>query len=311
MRFFKSPSQKYESVRFRVSRITKSHAVDEIAIAAIIKNESAFIKEWLRFHSAAGVDHFFLYDDCSTDDTIKIAKETLPTNQLSIIPWCQRIQDASNGKALHNQGLAFSHAISNFGGFFRWMCFIDVDEFLFPTEAISLKEVLLSMPHVDNIYLPWHMFGRQGYIDTPDFILPNYTTRMADAYSSETKGVLNFKCVVDPRKVTKVYVHGFETENFPNIFNSAGQEFKAGQHKSRSFQNSMKLQLNHYYIKSDAHLSEKIHKGSIGDSTFTKKFKNKILRKNLITQRLLEIERNSIEDSSIIDYCDKIGFNLH
>lgn len=152
MKFFKSASQKYESVRFRVSQVPNAYDRRKIAISVIVKNEQAFIKEWLEFHSAAGIDHFILYDDGSTDGTIEIAQETLTQGELTVIPWRQRIQDASNGKSLHNQGLAFAHAISNYGSLFRWMCFIDVDEFLFPTEANSLKDVLMNMLHIISIY---------------------------------------------------------------------------------------------------------------------------------------------------------------
>ncbi|MBR2734192.1 MAG: glycosyltransferase family 2 protein, partial [Selenomonadaceae bacterium] len=39
----------------------------DLAIAAILKNEGHYIKEWLDYHLLAGVDHFYLYDNDSTD----------------------------------------------------------------------------------------------------------------------------------------------------------------------------------------------------------------------------------------------------
>ncbi|PJI85821.1 glycosyl transferase family 92 [Yoonia maricola] len=308
MRLFKSNSKKHEAVQFYVQPSKVAAPKHGLALAVIVKNEAASIAEWLRFHKAAGVDRFILYDDGSTDTTIENAINAVGQDALMIIPWGQRIQDAALQRAIHNQGLAFAHAIGNFRQDFRWMGFIDIDEFLFPTQANSLAELLDALPHVDNILLPWQMFGRQGFATTPEQVLPNYTHRYRDPFDTTVKGVLNFKCLVNPSKVTKTYVHGFETNGNQTIWNSNGQTFQFGQHRSPEFHQDAMLQLNHYYVKSDAQLSEKTDKGSIGDSTFTAAFKKRSDRADMLTRRLSEIERDTVEDRGILDFCDRIGF---
>lgn len=308
MRLFKSNSKKHEAVQFYVEPPKTPCTGTGLALAVLVKNEAASIGEWLRFHRAAGVEKFILYDDGSTDDTVTIAHQTVGSDAVIVIPWCQRIQDASLGRAIHNQGLAFAHAIANFRQDFRWMGFIDIDEFLFPTHANSIAEVLAGLTDVDNILLPWQMFGRQGYQQTPVQVLPNYVQRYRDPFDVKVKGVLNFKCLVNPSKVTKAYVHGFETNANTTIWNSAGQDFQFGQHRDARFNQSAALQLNHYYVKSDAQLEEKTQKGSIGDSTFTSAFKLKSDRHDMLRQRLTEIERDTVEDRSIIEFCARIGF---
>ena len=280
-----------------------------IAIAVLVKNEAASIGEWLRFHHAAGVDTFILYDDGSTDATITTAYDAVGPDALIVIPWAQRIQDAAHERAIHSQGLAFAHAIGNFRQDFRWMGFIDIDEFLFPTQANSLPKALANLAHVDNILLPWQMFGRQGFAETPDHILPNYVQRYRDPFEAKVKGVLNFKCLVNPSKVTKAYIHGFETNSNQTIWNAAGKEFLFSAHRSPEFAKAAMLQLNHYYIKSDAQLVEKTDKGSIGDSTFTSAFKTRSNRKKMLLSRLSEIEHDMIEDRQIIDFCARAGID--
>ena len=71
--------------------------------------------------------------------------------------------DARLGREIHNQVLAYAHAASNFGGAFRWMAFIDADEFLVPKQAASIPEALAHLGEARNVSLPWHMFGRSGH----------------------------------------------------------------------------------------------------------------------------------------------------
>ncbi len=307
MRLFKSDSKKHEAVQFFIQSAKTPPTGVGIALAVLVKNEAASISEWLRFHRAAGVEKFILYDDGSTDATVATAYEAVGMDALTVIPWAQRIQDASLQRAIHNQGLAFAHAIGNFRQDFRWMGFIDIDEFLFPTKADSLPEVLDGLMHVDNILLPWQMFGRQGFVETPDQVLPNYVQRYRDPFDVKVKGILNFKCLVNPSKVTKAYVHGFEVNGTKRIWNSAGQEFEYGQHRNPEFNHAPALQLNHYYVKSDAQLEEKTNKGSIGDSAFTSAFKKRSDRETMLLRRLTEIERDTVEDRGIIDFCDRLG----
>lgn len=309
MRILSSLSKKIEAVQFYIAPPKDPPSGDGIALVVIVKNEADAICEWLRFHVAAGVDTFIIYDDGSSDGTIESARQTLDPDKLIVIPWCQRLKDAKFGRSLHNQGLAFSHAVANFRQHFRWMGFIDIDEFLFPTRANSLIEVLAKLDHVDNILLPWHMFGRQGFEETPKRILPNFIERFTDPYQTSVKGVLNFKCLVNPSKVTKAYVHGFETGGSKAIWNSVGEEFQFGDHRSPTFHASHDLQLNHYYAKSDAQLEQKIGKGSIGDSIFTKAFKNTADRRSLLTRRVQEIERDTVEDKGILNFCERIAFD--
>ena len=40
----------------------------DLAVVAILKNEARYIKEWLDYHLLAGVDHFYLYDNASSDN---------------------------------------------------------------------------------------------------------------------------------------------------------------------------------------------------------------------------------------------------
>ena len=110
---------------------------------------------------------FIVYDDGCTDQTLPILRETLDEGQLTIVPWRQRISDLWLRREIHNQVLAYAHAAGNFGGAFRWMAFIDVDEFLVPKQARSISDALAHLEHCHNLSLPWHMFGHSGHQTPP------------------------------------------------------------------------------------------------------------------------------------------------
>ena len=42
---------------------------DKLAIVAIAKNESDYIREWVAYHKVIGVERIYLYDNDSTDGT--------------------------------------------------------------------------------------------------------------------------------------------------------------------------------------------------------------------------------------------------
>ena len=113
-----------------------------IAIVSHIKNEESYIAEWVLYHLAVGIRHFIIYENGSTDRTVEILRTILPAEKLTLIPWVFGLRDVRSGDLINSQVVAFSHAILNFGQAFRWMAFIDVDEFLLPTSGTTVEEAL-------------------------------------------------------------------------------------------------------------------------------------------------------------------------
>ena len=44
----------------------------DLAVVAIFKNEAPYLCEWLGYHLLAGVEHFYLYDNDSSDNCDEI-----------------------------------------------------------------------------------------------------------------------------------------------------------------------------------------------------------------------------------------------
>lgn len=232
-----------------------------LALVLIVRNEARHIGEWADFHRRAGVSHVYCYDGASTDGTIDVMENVLG-DRLSVLPWDQRLRDGITGREIHNQVLAYAHAIRNFGGRHRWMACIDADEFLVPTQAQSLPAALSRLENCASISLPWHNFGRGGHMTPPEGgVVQNYTRRAADPMSG-ARGVTNFKTIIDPCHVTAVKVHSYEVDGQAVTCNDRGTRFALKDRKSRAFYSTDHIQLNHYYTRSEAELAAKIERGS-------------------------------------------------
>ncbi len=272
-----------------------------IALAIILRNEAARIGEWAEFHIRAGVRHIHAYDNGCTDGTIAILRETVPADRLTVIPWHQTLTETGLGREIHNQVLAYAHAASNFGGTFRWMGFIDADEFLIPVQATTLDGALAHLgPEVRSLSLPWHMFGRGGHALRPEGgILRNFTARAADPMG-DAPGVRAFKCLVDPCHLRVAGVHAMEVDGHADTWNDRGERVPLKARTARGFYSADHVQLNHYYTGSDAELAAKIGRGP-NLAGKRSAYARKVMR------TVESIEADVIEDRAALDYLARIG----
>jgi Glycosyltransferase family 92 len=270
-----------------------------IAIVLIVRNEADHIAEWAQFHARAGVRQFFVYDNGCTDATIPTLRETLG-NAVTVMPWNQKFRDARRGHEIHNQVLAYAHAVRNFGDAFRWMAFIDVDEFLIPKQARDLPAALAHLDGCRSISLPWHMFGRGGHAVAPTGgVIANYTRRNPDPMSS-AKGLRNFKMIVDPCHVTALKVHEMAVDGSTDSCNDRGQPVTLTSRETPATYSADHIQLNHYYTRSTSELQAKIARGP----NLTTPDADHLRR---VMRKVAAIEAGEVEDRAALEYLARIA----
>jgi Glycosyltransferase family 92 len=220
----------------------------------------------------------------------------LPEGMVTVLPWNFRTANARTGRALHTQALALAHAVSNFGGAYRWMATIDVDEFMVPMQHLSLGEALEQLSDCPVIALPWVMFGRNGHKTPPaGGVLRNFTSRPRDLRLNSTHGVYNTKPVFDATRITQVHVHRMRADGTRLMWNDEGESFKVWTSPKPQMQSNALIQLNHYYTRSDAELQEKLAKGG----SFTNRDP---WRADIVLRRVAAIETDVVEDRAILDF---------
>ena len=270
-----------------------------IALILIVRDEERHIGEWAAFHRAAGAAHVYAYDNGCRDHTIARLRGALGA-RLTVIPWVQKLRDATTGREIHNQLLAYAHALGNFGAGHRWMAPLDADEFLVPVRAHSLDEALAPLGHCGAISLPWHSFGRCGHRTPPEGgVIANYTRRAADPMSG-ARGVTGFKTILDPARVTALKVHEAEIDGAAITWNDAGERATLADRGRRAFYSTAAIQLNHYYTRSETELAEKIARGS-NRSVEAARHAARVRR------NVANIEAEEVEDCTAIDFLHRIG----
>ncbi len=276
-----------------------------LAVVAIVKNVAGQVEEWIEFHRAAGVVHFVLYDNGSTDGSLDVLRRYQGAGVATVVPWALSARDADTRRRFSAQVTAYAHAVTTFGGAFERMAFIDIDEFMVPKVARSLLQLVVDAGGHANISLPWHMFGHGGHEVPPSGgIVRNYTERARLPYARPDL-MLRFKCIVDPCTVTLVSVHDFETTTMGDrTANMRGQIVRNTARRSADFFCSEGIQLNHYYTLSRQEFERKMSRGAVSYATT-----NKYARR--LQARRAEIERATEPDRCAVDFLDRYAAPRH
>ncbi|MDK9695831.1 MAG: glycosyltransferase family 92 protein [Siculibacillus sp.] len=271
----------------------------DLAVVAIIRDAAPRVVEWVEFHLLAGVAHLYVYDNLSIDGTAEVLAPFVARGVATVLPWQVDVTDASSGRWMSQQLLAYVHAIQTFGGSWRHMAFIDDDEFLVPSGEETLPAVLARLGHPSNLSLPWHMFGSAGHETPPEGgCIANYTRRALFALD---KLVLNFKCIVDPTRVRSVSLHAFETADLGDrTMNTLGRIVGPDGRRSSDFLTSEAIQLNHYFTRSRSELADKIGRGDANG-------RSPPMRRKRILERAAAIERETVEDLTAVEFLARMS----
>ena len=141
-----------------------------------LRNEGAFLLEWLAHHRAVGFTDFLVFSNDCTDGTDAMLDRLADIGQLTHIP----------NPAPHPQGpqwaalkTASTHPLFAAAD---WAMVIDVDEFVnIHAGAHRIADLLAALPHATAIPLTWRMFGNAGVIPFTDAPIRHSFTRAAPA----------------------------------------------------------------------------------------------------------------------------------
>lgn len=227
-----------------------------IAVVAIVKNEAPYIGEWMAFHANLGVRSIYLYDNGSTDETVQLAEGQRLRAEVRVIPWM------NFARHIRVQTAAYNHAVANFGSRYRWMAFLDVDEFIFPKYCDDLNEAMGAYEGIPAVSFPWHMFGPSGHRRRPDaLVIEAYCQRTEFPPTPATLSLLNYKTIADPSAIKWAHTHYCELwENDGRMFNDAGQKFWRADRFNPAHATAERVQLNHYFTRSHEEFQAKIAK---------------------------------------------------
>lgn len=230
-----------------------------LACATILKDEAPYLEEWIEFHVLVGFEHFYIYDNGSTDGTLDVLAPYIRKNIVTVIPWKN-----FSGK-LHPQKAANAHAVANFADACRWMAFFDVDEFLFSPTHKTLLEPLEKLGDQICVSVPWQNFGTNGHKTAPDgLVIENYTEKAEFPPLPAQRSLLRYKTILDPTRVSAAGTHAFHyVDSGPMLMNVKGTRAAPAEFEDREFAIANDFQLNHYFTRSEEELENKRQKGRV------------------------------------------------
>lgn len=124
-----------------------------LSITAIVRNE-ADIEEWIEYHLMAGVEHFYIYDNESTDDLKTRLQKYIDKGLVTYTYYpgeCVQEKAYANSIGLHKYDT-------------KWMALIDGDEFIVPVEDKPLPVILdeIVHQHYRKKWRSWYFIGGIG-----------------------------------------------------------------------------------------------------------------------------------------------------
>ena len=128
----------------------------KVSVCAIFKNEAPYLREWIEFHKIIGINHFYLYNNNSTDNYQEILKPYVDENIVTLIQWPK----------VHAQMESYDHCIKNYKDETEWIAFIDLDEFIVPNSTDTIYDFLKPFQKNRGTVLAYFkMFGSSGLVE--------------------------------------------------------------------------------------------------------------------------------------------------
>ncbi len=129
-----------------------------LSLCAIFKNEAKYLKEWIEYHRLVGVEHFYLYNNNSTDHYKRVLNPYVKKGVVTLIEWPDYLGDLQEKEAykwaFSTQIPAYENAIHvHAKDQSKWLVFMEVNEFLVPAEEEKLTDLLKRYEDYDSVTL--------------------------------------------------------------------------------------------------------------------------------------------------------------
>ena len=134
-----------------------------LAVCSVFKNEAPFLKEWIEYYRLLGVDHFYLYDNGSADESHQVLRPYIRKGLVSLTLWPNLVDEKTENPdelwALSSQVSAYHHATYvKAVRETKWLIFLNVNEFLVSTEANALGNLLKKYENYPGITMETDFF---------------------------------------------------------------------------------------------------------------------------------------------------------
>ncbi|MGL4237532.1 glycosyltransferase family 2 protein [Tabrizicola sp.] len=221
-----------------------------------VRNEGAFLLEWLAHHRAAGITDFLVFSNDCADGTDAML------DRLQAIGWLTHLRNPGphpEGPQWAALKLADKHPLVRQAD---WLLPLDIDEFVnIHAGDRTVPALLAALPEATAITLTWRLFGNPGIVEYADEPVTRTFTRAAPAVLHWPWRAVLFKTLVrNDGSYGKLGVHRPRAPVADRMaeqrwFDGSGRRLPPTFHTKRIFSdigrdNNALVQLNHYALGS-------------------------------------------------------------
>lgn len=240
-----------------------------LSLCAILKNEARYMQEWLSFYVKQGVEHFYFYDNESTDGTKDACREFADK-----ITW-------HDLKGIRQQRVAYNHTVTEYRQKTKWCCFFDADEFCYHRDYESFNIPLRYYEDYGGLAVHWLIFGSSGekeYISQP--VTKRFTRRAAQA-NQHVKSIMQMEHTL---------CMGNDPHTFRSVWPIVDENYRIlpQDYALDSMGTTERWRMNHYHNKS---LEEYLERRKLPDAN-TGEYKDPM-------EQFLAHDSNDVEDREI------------
>ena len=190
-------------------------------ISATFRNERNYLIEWIEFHKKVGAQVIFLYDDRSDDNPKEVLQKYIDSGYV-----IYHTADKYKLRFPHIKRVA-----SDYSKLCKWVAFIDIDEFLYPSSKIKKENIINILKEFDQenikaIYVNWLCFGSNNLEKYEDKLIVDRFTKRSDKLFGINCEV---KSIVQPSIINRVTnSHIFELKDNNVYYNDRKENNKLG-----------------------------------------------------------------------------------
>lgn len=219
-----------------------------------LRNEGAFILDWLAHHRTIGFTDFLVFsNDC--DDGTDVILDRL--QEMGQITHCRNHGPYSQGPQWAALKAADDHPLRHKAD---WIMAFDIDEYVnIHTGDGTLAALLAALPDATAIPMTWRLFGNGGIVHFEDRPIPQIFTRAAPAVMGWPWRAAMFKTLFrNDKSYGKLGVHRPRQPDAARMasqrwFDGSGRELPEIYRRNRIFSafgqdNYRLVQVNHYAL---------------------------------------------------------------
>jgi len=247
------PPQIYEFSTKKKSEVSKksdSPYKYECSICLIIRDENEYLREWLEWHIALGVGHFYIYDHGSKQSVAELVQSLGSgiADKVDVIDW--------SGPHRNAQPEAYNDCLKRFGPESKWIGFIDVDEFVNLRIKESLPEFLQNYEEFAGLFIAWVIHNANGQKYKSG--LPVRERFKTPMYETVSDGM--GKVFVQPQFMQDIYIHNGRPVTGKTVVGEL-KDLVPDNSFIKEYPTVSLIYIEHYFTKSYEEWIEKLNRG--------------------------------------------------